>query len=335
MSLGVVFLTGLTTGGLSCLAMQGGLLAGCLANQKKAEARDGAKRSGLRLVAFFLGAKLVAHIGLGFLLGWVGSVVTLSLGVRVGFQILTALFMLVTALNLLDVHPIFRYAAFTPPRWLRRPVARFSKNDGFFAPVLLGALTVFVPCGVTQAMEVLAINTANGIQGALILGFFVLGTLPLFTLIGLAVTRLGEAWNRRFRRVAAIGLAAMSVYVLNGALVVLDLPVHLPVAARPEVVGQPRQLSPEAAGPQKVTIEVVRNGYSPAYVQVKRGIPVELTLETKGVLTCASAFVFREFGITAHLMPTDTKTFRFTPTKVGTFPFTCSMGMYSGVLEVV
>ena len=34
MNLWVAFITGLTTGGVSCAAMQGGLLAGLIANQK-------------------------------------------------------------------------------------------------------------------------------------------------------------------------------------------------------------------------------------------------------------------------------------------------------------
>ena len=37
MNLLLIFLTGLTTGGLSCLAMQGGLLASVIANQKDQE----------------------------------------------------------------------------------------------------------------------------------------------------------------------------------------------------------------------------------------------------------------------------------------------------------
>ena len=40
MNLLLIFLTGLTTGGLSCLAMQGGLLAGVIANQKEQEHED-------------------------------------------------------------------------------------------------------------------------------------------------------------------------------------------------------------------------------------------------------------------------------------------------------
>ena len=37
MNLWIIFLTGLTTGGLACLAVQGGLLTSVIANQKEQE----------------------------------------------------------------------------------------------------------------------------------------------------------------------------------------------------------------------------------------------------------------------------------------------------------
>ncbi|HEX7018180.1 MAG TPA: sulfite exporter TauE/SafE family protein, partial [Patescibacteria group bacterium] len=117
MNLFWIFITGLTTGGLACLAVQGGLLASVVANQKE----DELKNYELRIknqktldqrdwlpVIMFLVSKLIAHVILGFFLGALGSVLTLSLGVRLAFQIFTALFMFATAMNLLDVHPIFR-----------------------------------------------------------------------------------------------------------------------------------------------------------------------------------------------------------------------------------
>jgi len=40
MNLWIIFLTGLTTGGLSCLAVQGGLLTSIIANQKEGESDE-------------------------------------------------------------------------------------------------------------------------------------------------------------------------------------------------------------------------------------------------------------------------------------------------------
>jgi sulfite exporter TauE/SafE len=43
-------------------------------------------------------------------------------------------------------------------------------------------MTVFIPCGVTQAMEVNAIAVANPIQSSALMFAFVLGTVPLFSI---------------------------------------------------------------------------------------------------------------------------------------------------------
>ena len=113
-----IFLTGLVTGGLSCLAVQGGLLAATLAQHEEKEYVSSARRTGHALpILSFLGAKLIAYTFLGLLLGWFGSFFTISIGTQIVMQILVALFMIGTALNILDVHPFFRYFVIQPPRW--------------------------------------------------------------------------------------------------------------------------------------------------------------------------------------------------------------------------
>ena len=88
----VAFVTGLTTGGLSCLAVQGGLLASSLAHQIEQDYVENAaqhKRSKAKPrvnsalpILLFLIAKLVAYTLLGALLGWLGSYLTLTQAMR-------------------------------------------------------------------------------------------------------------------------------------------------------------------------------------------------------------------------------------------------------------
>ena len=349
MSLWVIFLTGLTTGGLSCLAVQCGLLASVVANQKGQELKQSKKSSSVKSfdtldwlpVGMFLAAKLLAHTVLGFLLGALGSVITLSLGVRLVFQAFTALFMFATAMNLLNVHPIFRYVAFQPPRFVQRYIRSKTKSQALFAPALLGVLTIFIPCGVTQAMEVVAITSGNPVYGALIMFSFVLGTSPLFATLGIATAKLAEGWYQKFSRLAALILILMAVYSLNGVLVVLNSPLTIQSVVRPVTwFFSDERFAPQSEvavedGLQKVTIDVYNNGYQPRYLKVKSGTPVELTLKSHDTYSCAVAFVFNEFGIDTFLGPTDSQTFTFTPTKPGRYQFSCSMGMYTGIMEVV
>lgn len=354
MNLWVIFITGLTTGGLSCLAMQGGLLASVIANQKE---KDIEKRpndpslSGKSFdkgdwmpVVIFLGAKLVSHTLFGAALGALGSVLSLSLGMRITFQAIAALFMLVTALNLLNVHPIFRFISFQPPRFMQRWVKKSTKRSSLFAPATLGFLTILVPCGITQAMEVLAISSGSIFMGALIMFVFVIGTSPIFGLVGLATAKLSEALRSKFLKFAAVLLIFMFMYSINGVLQVLDAPVSwqkMVTAISKDssgevvdaVVGGEGLMSTEQI--QRVHIDVVKNGYLPNRIRVSANQPVELTLQTDGVYTCASSFTFRAFNIFALLEPTDIQTFRFTPQKPGSYTFSCSMGMYTGVMEVI
>ncbi len=337
MNLWVVFLTGLTTGGLTCLAMQGGLLASVIANQKSA-----AKGEDLRPGSFdqldwmpvtmFLVAKLILHVILGFLLGMLGSVLTLSLGMRLLFQVLAAVFMVATAMNLLNVHPIFRYVVLQPPRFMQRWVRNSTKSRALFAPAMLGFLTMFVPCGVTQAMEVVAISSGSPVIGALTMGAFVLGTVPLFAVVGIATAKFSEFWRGRFLKTAAVLLLLMALYGLNGVWVVMGGGI-----SRALLLDVPSKETTVVAnnGVQKVTIMVTNRGYSPRKLQVKQGVPVELTIKTNGVYSCAASFTFKKFDIYAELGPTDLKTFKFTPTQKGRFTFSCSMGMYTGTLEVI
>ena len=379
MNLFLIFLTGLTTGGLSCLAMQGGLLASVIANQKdqerdeivgdklakkqrkkeqylhKLQKKNFSLKSFDQLdwmpVGMFLLAKLIAHTILGFLLGVLGSAITLSLGVRLAFQIFTAFFMFATAMNLLNVHPIFRYVVFQPPKFLQKIIRSTSKSKALFSPAILGVMTIFIPCGVTQAMEVLVINSGSPIYGALIMFSFVLGTMPLFALIGVATAKLSEGWYEKFSKFAAISLVIMAILSANGVLLVLNSPITLNRIARPITYffsderfsssnslaqgSQQLRIVKNAKGEQEVTIQVLNNGYSPNYFQVQKAVPVNLTLQSNDVYSCALSFILPEFNIKTFLSSTDSKSFVFTPQNPGRYTFTCSMGMYTGTMEVI
>lgn len=343
----LIFLTGLTSGGVTCAAMQGGLLASVIANQKKLAVSPGLGRDDIAPVSTFLLAKLLSHLALGALLGALGSVVELSLPAKLTFQALAAIFMFGSALNLLDVHPLFRYLSFQPPKWTYRLLKHNQTHANLFAPGVLGLLTVFIPCGVTQAMAVVALTSSSPLQGAGTMGAFVLGTFPLFFLLGIGTARLSEVWRRDFLRLAAYLLIFMSLSSVNGILQVTDSPYsvqrlgpHL-VRLLPPYDRTTTPLAPDPAvllenGVQKVTISIENGGYTPKYFRVKAGVPVELTLATEGqVYSCATAFTFKAFDIYDVLKPVDSKVHKFTPEKIGKYTYSCSMGMYSGVMEVI
>src|SRR3989338_6893962 len=219
MNLWTVFLTGLITGGLSCMAVQGGLLAATLAQKEEDRLRDETTGGRALPIAAFLTAKVMAYTILGALLGLFGSFFRLSISTQVFLQTAVGIFMIGTALNLLQVHPIFRYFIIQPPRFLLKIIRKESKSGDLFAPAFLGALTVFIPCGTTQAMMALALAAANPLFSAMIMFSFTLGTSPVFFILGYLTTKLSSFFQTSFAKVAAAFIIALAFFNINAALV--------------------------------------------------------------------------------------------------------------------
>ena len=203
----LAFLTGLTTGGLSCLAVQEGLASSLAVS---------VTTNRWRHVAIFLGAKLVAYSIVGYLLGMLGSTLTLSPKLLGTVQIIVGLFMLATAARIIDLHPVFRYFVIQPPRWVYQLLKNKSRDASVFTPALLGLLTVLMPCGITQVTMAVAVASGNPLMGAAIMFAFVLGTSPVFFVLGASVVELLK--HKAFSFADAGVIAVFAILSINGGL---------------------------------------------------------------------------------------------------------------------
>ncbi|MBI5670080.1 MAG: sulfite exporter TauE/SafE family protein [Chloroflexi bacterium] len=356
MDLWVIFLTGLTTGGLTCLAIQGGLLATAMtapvaitvpsAPKRKSRSRK-AKTSqpvtGVQVaqnlwpVVYFLAAKLVAYTLLGFLLGALGSVFQITPTLQGIMQLGVGLFMLATALNMFNVHPIFRYFVIQPPKALTRLVRNQAKSQSVFTPVFLGLMTVLIPCGTTQAMEVLAISTGSPLVGALILFAFVLGTSPTFLVLGFLATRLRGQFQKWFAVATAALILVLGMVSLNAGLNLLGSPLA-PERILASVFQPGEWDAPTKAqivdGVQELTINVSDWGYKPNYSIAESDKPLRLRMVTKDTYSCALAFTIPSMGYYRTLPITGEMVIDLPPQPEGYVFFTCSMGMYSGTIKI-
>lgn len=327
MNLWVIFLTGLTVGGLSCLAVQGGLLASVIAEKEKEDPQSGVKHS-MYAAGVFLITKLAAYVILGFLLGAFGGAINIGGQVQIYMQLAAGIYMVAVALNLLNIHPIFRNVILQPPRFLTKLVKNQSKSKDIFAPGLLGAMAVFIPCGTTLAMEALAISSASALTGALIMAAFILGTMPLFFGIGLITSMLSEAFKSKFLKLAAVGVIYLGITSIGGVFTALG--VSVPVSI--DLAGNSQN---DLATTQDAQINITSGGYEPNYIRAKKGLPVNLTLKSNSAYGCASAFRIPSLGISKNPGLNDTQLITFTPTDAGKIIFSCSMGMYRGTIEVI
>ena len=341
----VAFITGITTGGLSCLAVQGGLLASSLAHQieqdyvqhaattKKAKA---APRSNSALpIALFLLSKLVAYTLLGALLGWLGSYLTLSPLTRAFLMIAIGVFMVGNALRMFNVHPIFRYFSIEPPKFITRYIRKTAKGTDTATPIFLGLLTVFIPCGITQAMMATALGTGSITMGAALMFAFTLGTSPVFFIIAYLTTELGSRLEKFFMRFVAVLVLILGLVTLDGGLNLIGSPLSLQNLTRNWFPSQTESNavteSPQPAADGAIILEVQNSGYFPTTLKAPAGQDFTLNLVTDQTYSCARDFVIPALNYYELLPDTGTVQVNIPAQKAGsTLFFTCSMGMYTG-----
>ena len=270
----LAFITGLTTGGLSCLAVQGGLLAGSIASEVEQSVQNQPasvqrvkvgtapqpqqmQPRASRPILLFLTAKLIAYTLLGFMLGLLGAVLQLTPMMRAILLTAIGIFMIGSALRMLNVHPIFRYFIIEPPSSVTRYIRRKSKGQAnALTPLFLGALTVLIPCGVTQAMMAVAMGTGNPWTGAAIMFAFVLGTSPVFFTVAYLTTRLGARLEKNFVRIVAVILLVLGLISIDSGLTLAGFPysvANLRMAAggsEPAPVAASAQPQAQEAAPQ-------------------------------------------------------------------------------------
>lgn len=334
------FLTGLF-GGVSCMAVQGGLLASVIATQ----AREGTKRlDGVRLTAFFLIGKIVSYTIIGIFLGYIGSFIQMTPMIRVALLLVASLFMIVTGLNLLDIHPFFRKFAIQPPRFLYRFIRKESKSGQWFIPLFVGAMTIFLPCGTTQAIMAQAISVGSPAVSGGILFAFILGTVPLFLFFGFLLQTASTVFSKYFMKIAAILVLGLALWNLGNAFAIAGWDrtiggagkaLYCEIAYCDDTVNV--QATPKVA--KEVTdhpiITIQASSYQIDNAYIKAGSTVRLTVKNVQGGGCIQAFTIPKLGIQKVVPVGQEAEITFTaPTTPGNLPFMCSMGMYRGTFIV-
>jgi sulfite exporter TauE/SafE len=284
-------------------------------------------------VGGFLAGKLAAYTALGALLGALGGVVQLSLAARTWLQIGAGLLVITFGLAQLGV-PGFRRIVVQPPASWMRVVRKRARSQAALAPAALGVATVLLPCGVTLSVEALALASGSPWQGAALMAVFIVGTSPLFAVLGYAARKAATLWRGRLVAATGIVVVVMGLFTLNGGLELAGSP--LAASRIVEAFSGTATADPSATtvsdGHQQVVVTATESGYSPHLTQIRAGIPTTLVVRSQGAAGCVRGFVI---GGSQTILPEsgDTPIDLGTP-KPGTLHYACVMGMYTGTITV-
>lgn len=336
----VALLLGLAAGVSTCMAMVGGLVLGLSASfaaQRAGRREEVGAATALRPALMLVGGRIAGYALFGAALGAIGATLSMPPLLTAVLMIGVALVMTILGTRLTGVSP--RVAGWSPtlPMGLG---ARLGLGDGGATGVAaysdtraatLGALTFFLPCGFTQAVQIYALSTGSPAFAAALLGVFAIGTAPgLLALAGLPVLVPGT-----FRPTL---LRLVGVVVLGFALLNLSSGLRLSGIGLPSFAGianaAPLPGTLSADGVQAITTYQEADGYSPANVVIYAGYPTRWTIESSTTATCAASLWAPAVNLRVRL-ELGANTFELPPMEAGTLSYTCAMGMYGGKITIV
>ncbi|KKS77712.1 MAG: hypothetical protein UV74_C0013G0102 [Candidatus Woesebacteria bacterium GW2011_GWB1_43_14] len=338
-SLPIVFLVGLTAGVSTCMALVGGLVLGASA-RFSAQNPYASSLEKFKPHLFFNLGRIVSFFALGGLIGFAGSLFQLSTSVLGMLIVAVGLVMLLLGGQLIDIFPILKKASFTLPKSLSRKLGIKKKSFGEYSnknSVVMGAMTFFLPCGFTQAMQLYAMSTGSPISGSLTMGVFALGTAPGLLGVGGLTSVVKGRGARLFFKTAGVVVILLALFNVSNGLNLLGIsPKVLGVftisASTSSAIEDPNVKL--VNGVQEVRMIQSSSGYSPNKFTIVKDIPVKWIVTSKDIYSCASSIVSQQLGIRRGLELGE-NIFEFTPAQAGTIRFSCSMGMYTGSFNVV
>jgi sulfite exporter TauE/SafE len=200
------FFVGVVASLSSCLAVVGGLILSL-------SAKIAQDTKTVRPFILFHLSRLLGFLLLGALIGFLGKTFAINYTLSAWLGILAALVMVILGVNLLGIFSFTKNFGLSLPKSLNKKILQIEK--GALAPVFLGVLSFFLPCGFTQSMQFAALASGSYLQGATIMFAFALGTLPMLLLIsfgsyGFAQSRFAKIFFKS-SGVAVIGFGLISL----------------------------------------------------------------------------------------------------------------------------
>jgi len=329
---------GILAGMSSCAALVGGIVLSMSKQWNDLYSAEQSTSKKLQPHIMFNAGRLISYTVLGGVLGLIGSRLQISPTITAYLVVVISFLMIALGLQMLGVKA-FRKFQIAAPKSFTRKIANESNFQGKYMPFVMGALTFFLPCGFTITAQSLALLSGNVFSGALIMGAFALGTIPVLFFIGLSSVKFGSKPHlaERFLKVAGFLVLFFALFNMSNQFTVLgftgfNFNHNQSHKATTGQDGLPAIVN----GEQVIAMTASGSGDSPNYFKVRAGVPVKWEITGSDSLGCNGAIISAQlFDGQVDLTPGQVAVKEFTPQTAGIFGFSCTMGMIRGTIEVV
>jgi sulfite exporter TauE/SafE/copper chaperone CopZ len=335
-SYGLIFVVGLLTS-LHCIGMCGGFVLSYAATAK-------GRYAYLSHLAYGFG-KTVSYAAMGAVFGFLGGVISFTIGLRSTAMLLAGGFLLVYGLSLLDAFAGLRRFHIRLPQGIMHALG--EKRRHITSPLLIGLLNgLMIACGPLQAMYIMAAGIGSAARGAALLTAFALGTLPIMFMFGMLSSLISEAMTRRFLKISGMIIMLLGAVMFNRGMAlsasgydITSLTAKAAQQAKTYWRLWQRELTPAATdhivqeGYQVIYTEAESFKYVPNVYHLRKNLPVKWIIHVKELSPCNKRIVIPSWNRQIDLVK-GLQIVELMPTQAGTVSWSCYMGMIHGVFIV-
>lgn len=324
MGYGMIFLIGLLTS-VHCIAMCGGInLSQCIPQSSG---------NPLRASSLYNIGRVISYTVVGFIVGALGSVVTLNGAFKGIIQIIAGIFMVIMGVNMLGIFPWLRKITPRMPSFISRKIGIEKSRSN--SPLIVGLLNGLMPCGPLQAMQIYALSTGSPVKGAVSMLLFSLGTVPLMFGLGALSSLLTKKFTHKVMTVGAIFVTVLGLTMFNqGAALSGFSSDVLPRRSMNRLETVNDENNGIVDGVQYINSTLRPGGYP--QITVQQGIPVRWIIDAPegSINGCNNRIYIPEYGI-EHSFVQGENIIEFMPDNIGRFQYSCWMGMIRSTITVV
>ncbi|MFH1947079.1 MAG: sulfite exporter TauE/SafE family protein [Candidatus Magasanikbacteria bacterium] len=321
-SFGVAFVVGIVASMSTCLVIVGAVV---MSFASKYKTQGSFYKASVKPHLIFHLGRLATFFVLGGVLGMIGGWFSISLRITAIMTVVLAIILVWLGLNIVGLFPSMSSFGIRMPRGIMKTWNRLKESEHRLAPVLLGGITFFLPCGFTQSMQLFALSSGSFWTGAFTMFLFALGTLPILLTLGIASSRAKNRKRVVFQLVIGILIVVFAFYTMQSGLAMLGLNSDFLPSSKNETELQ----FSDDGGEQVVKMNIGYYGFEPQVINLKKGVPVKWIIDGDGATGCTNKIIVPSLNISKKINSGD-NIVEFTPEESGTIPFSCWMGMVRG-----
>ena len=328
----VALAMGITAGFSTCMALVGGLILGLSARYaEKHQLATPVQRFKPHL--FFNLGRIVTFFVLGGVVGLFGSFFRLNNSITGLFTIAIGLVMLTIGLQLTELFPKLANKGITLPAGFAKFIGINQQKQKEYShrnAMVLGGLTFFLPCGFTQAMQLVAIGSGSFVTGSIVMGLFAIGTAPGLLSVGGLTSIVKGNFAKAFFRFAGALVILLALYNISNGFNLTGYKFSLPSQPLSGSISAPIDKNTivlkTVFTPGQSTQDILPNTFT-----VETGKSYVLSVEAKGDgRGCMSTIMIPGVYNTPMLITKGMITLPFKIDKPGTYNITCAMGIVRG-----